>query len=63
MVENLYKYALGRAPEEDENRLLRSLEARFAEAGYRFPELMRIIAMSESFRTATPVAESARTET
>ena len=63
VVENLYKYAVGRVPEEDEIRLLRALEARFAEAGYRFPDLMRIIATSESFRTATPVADTARTET
>ena len=59
LVENLYKYAVGHAPGDAEVRFLRGLEERFGEAGYRFPDLMAMIAMSEPFRTvARPTAES-----
>jgi hypothetical protein len=62
LVENLYKYAVGRVPAEHEARFLRALEKRFADSGYRFPDLMRMIATSEPFRTAPPAA-TAGTET
>ncbi|MFP8879087.1 MAG: DUF1588 domain-containing protein, partial [Myxococcota bacterium] len=51
VVENLYKYAVGHAPGQEEVGFLRRLEERFGEAGYRFPDLMAMIAMSEPFRT------------
>ena len=52
-VLNLFRYAIGRNPVEGEAGLLRDLEDQFAEAGYRFPELMRVLAMSDSFRTTS----------
>ncbi len=54
LVQNLYRYAVGREHTNRERSLLRYLEVRFAEAGYRLPELMREIALSEGFRTASP---------
>jgi hypothetical protein len=53
VVENLYRYAVGREQTRSERRLLRYLEIRFEEVGYRLPDLMREIAMSEGFRTAS----------
>ena len=59
LVENLYKYAVGHAPGGAEARFLRRLEERFGRAGYRLPDLMAMIAMSEPFRTvARPAAGS-----
>lgn len=63
LVENLYRYAVGREETNPERRLLRHLEGRFEDLGYRVPDLMREIAMSEGFRTASipklPAAVSA----
>lgn len=53
LVENLYQYAVGREQANSERRLLRYFEGRFAELGYQLPELMREIAMSEAFGTAS----------
>jgi hypothetical protein len=66
LVENLYRYAVGREQTRGERRLLRHLETRFEEIEYRLPDLMREIAMSEGFRTATkpdaPTPESQANE-
>jgi len=63
LVENLYRYAVGRNTVISERRLLRSLEGRFDESGYRLHDLLRIIAMSDGFRTASEArAVEARTE-
>lgn len=59
LVENLYRYAVGREHTNGERALLRYLETRFAETGYRLPDLMREIALSEGFRTASPPKEVA----
>lgn len=53
LVENLYRYAVGRKQTNPERRLLRHLENRFAEQAYQVPALMRDIALSSAFRTAT----------
>lgn len=53
LVEHLYRYAVGREESNSERRLLRYLEAQFEDVDYRVPALMRAIAMSEGFRTAT----------
>jgi len=53
LVENLYRYAVGRKETKTERRLLRYLEFQFEDLGYRLPDLMREIAMSEGFRTAS----------
>jgi hypothetical protein len=53
LVENLYRYAVGREEVNTERRLLRYLEGQFEQSGYRLTELLREIASSEGFRTAT----------
>ncbi|MCP4906229.1 MAG: DUF1592 domain-containing protein [bacterium] len=52
-VRNLFRYAVGRDPEKGERFFVRDLEDRFAEEGYRFAALIRALAMSESFRSAS----------
>ncbi len=52
-VLNLFRYAIGRNPVWGEAGLLRDLEDRFEQTGYRFPALMRALAMSDSFRTTS----------
>lgn len=59
LVQNLYRYAVGREQTNGERPLLRHLEAQFAERGYQVPALMRDIATSEAFRTATAPAAAA----
>lgn len=59
LVQNLYRYAVGRKQTNGERPLLRHLENTFAESGYQVPALMRDIATSEAFRTATAPAEPA----
>jgi hypothetical protein len=62
LVQNLYRYAVGRKQTNKERPLLRHLEDRFAEQGYQVPRLMRDIATSEAFRTATaPASQTAET--
>jgi hypothetical protein len=53
LVENLYRYAVGRPQVNSERRLLRHLESRFAESEYRLHALMREIVLSDGFRTAS----------
>jgi hypothetical protein len=52
-VLNLFRYAIGRSPVQGEAGFLRDLEDRFADMDYRFPELMRVLAMSDSFRSTS----------
>jgi Protein of unknown function (DUF1588)/Protein of unknown function (DUF1592)/Protein of unknown function (DUF1585) len=59
LVQNLYRYAVGREQTNGERPLLRHLEGVFAENGYQVPALMRDIATSEAFRTATAPATTA----
>ena len=49
----VFRYAIGREPELGERAFLRDLDGRFEDAGYRFPDLMRAIAMSQPFRTTS----------
>jgi hypothetical protein len=58
LVENLYRYAVGREQANTERRLLKHLEGRFEELGYQVPALMREIALSEGFRTASRPKEN-----
>jgi hypothetical protein len=53
LVEKLYRYAVGRNPVMSERRLLRYLERRFEGSEYRLHELLRLIATSSGFRTAS----------
>lgn len=66
MVQNLYRYAVGRKQTNPERSLLRHLETQFVDNGYQVPALMRDIATSEAFRTASQpasVSEVAKSET
>ena len=61
LVQNLYRYAVGRKQTNAERPLLRYLENHFVENGHQLPALMRSIATSEAFRTATgPASSTAR---
>ncbi|GAB5450236.1 MAG: hypothetical protein Hals2KO_05640 [Halioglobus sp.] len=62
LVENLYRYAVGRPELNRERRLLRQLEKQFAAANFTLPALMRDIALSSGFRTASPARESSHNE-
>jgi Protein of unknown function (DUF1592)/Protein of unknown function (DUF1588)/Protein of unknown function (DUF1595)/Protein of unknown function (DUF1585)/Protein of unknown function (DUF1587) len=53
LVQNMYRYAVGRKQTQQERGLLRHLENSFVNNGHRVPALMRDIALSEAFRTAS----------
>jgi hypothetical protein len=53
LVRSLYRYAVGRAPEEGEESLLEYLSERFAASGFRVTELMRELVLSDGFRTSS----------
>lgn len=53
LVDNVYRYAVGREPILGERAMLRRLARDFAASGYRFHDLLRSIALSEGFRTAS----------
>ncbi len=64
LVSRSFSYATGREIELADRPLLRYLEARFEEGGYRFPELLYTIAMSRAFdRVEAPPALVAMEET
>ena len=54
LVNRLASYALGRAPGAGEAPWVDYLQTAFAAAGYRLPELMREIAVSEAFYRRAP---------
>jgi len=62
LVENVYRYAVGRDPENSERRLMRYLEKKLAATGYRLDELLRAIALSDGFRTATQPSQEPTVE-
>ena len=64
-VESLYKYAVGRDVVDDERDWLNAEQARLERDGYRMRELLRLIALSEAFRTTSGarVAEVTATPT
>ncbi len=55
VVSRLYSFAVGKAADAKETGTLRQFQASFAERGYRLPELMRSIALSEAFQRAPGV--------
>ena len=59
LVENVYRYAVGREPADTERRLMRHLERRLESEDYRLRALLREVATSEGFRTATRSKEAA----
>jgi len=60
LVETAYRYAVGRVPGLEERPLVRHLVRRFEQEGYRIAALMREIALSEGFQTASRPAELAK---
>jgi Protein of unknown function (DUF1592)/Protein of unknown function (DUF1588)/Protein of unknown function (DUF1585)/Protein of unknown function (DUF1595)/Protein of unknown function (DUF1587) len=58
LARRLYSYATGRAPARRDMAWIRFLEKRFADSGYRVPDLMRQIAASENFYRVAPPAAS-----
>ena len=54
LVENLYKYAVGRAIVEAEQGLVGRIADEFAAAGFRLRAAVRAVALSPGFRTAAP---------
>ena len=51
LVKRVYSYATGSVLSSDETKTLGYFEARFAKGGYRLPELLRAIALSDTFAT------------
>jgi len=54
LVRRVYEYATGRSVEESEIAWLGDLTKRFAADGYRFPELLRRVALSDAFYRIAP---------
>ncbi|MFN8640965.1 MAG: DUF1588 domain-containing protein [Candidatus Binatia bacterium] len=52
-VESLYRYAVGRDVVASERPFLTGLEARLDAQGYRLRDILRAIALSDAFRSAT----------
>ena len=59
LVSSLFKYALGRDPVAGERALLAYLQERFAASGYRLRDLLRLIVLSDAFRTTSGPREAA----
>jgi len=49
LVQRVYSYGTGGAVRTDDKKTLEYFNARFSEEGYRVPDLLRTIALSESF--------------
>ncbi len=49
LVQRVYSYSAGGAPRPEDKKTLDYFNARFAEAGYRVPDLLRTIALSNAF--------------
>jgi hypothetical protein len=56
LVNDIYRYASGHNPQPGEKQWMAWLERRFAEDGYRVPDLQRRIALSDAFYRVTPPA-------
>jgi hypothetical protein len=54
VVTRAASYGLGRLPTKDETDWIKSLQASFKEGGYRFPALLRQIAISPDFYRVSP---------
>lgn len=51
LVKRMFTYAIGRPTSEQDQPVLSYLNARFAASGYRIPQLMRTIVLSNAFST------------
>ena len=63
LVNSLYRYAAGREFAEGEQVWQAWLQKRFASDGYRLPDLLRRIALSDGFARITPSAPQSETAT
>jgi hypothetical protein len=54
LVQRLYGYAVGGLEKRDSQVMLPYLNQRFAEEGYRLPDLLRTIALSNAFAEVSP---------
>jgi hypothetical protein len=54
LTTRLYGYAVGRAPTRDEAAFILYLNGRFAADGYRVPQLLKRIALSDAFYAVSP---------
>ena len=61
VANRLYAYAAGRSPARSEREWLGHLEQRFAQTGYKVPELLREIVLSSAFYRVTPPADTTTT--
>jgi hypothetical protein len=64
LVKRVYSYGTGSQTANDDAEVLKYLNARFEAAGYRVPELLRTIALSNAFsefKQAAPAAGEAKT--
>ena len=60
VANRLYTYATGRSPVPSERQWMAFLEERFAEKGYKVPELLREMVLSDAFyRVAPPQVDTA----
>jgi hypothetical protein len=57
LVRRVYEYGVGRTPEKGEAVWLNDLTRQFGEDGYRIPELLRRIAVSDGFYRVAPSAD------
>ena len=58
LVEKMYRFAVGRDTEMEERPYMDYLIKTFESAGYRVPDLMRTIALSENFFAVSTAADS-----
>jgi len=64
LVKRVYAYGTGSQTTNDDAEMLKFLNARFEQAGYRVPDLLRTVALSKSFsefKEAAPAAGEAKT--
>jgi hypothetical protein len=57
VARQLYRHANGRVETLGERQTMLDLQADFAASGYRFQELIRVLALSEGFRTFAPTTD------
>lgn len=60
LVNRAFDWAFGRAPTRDERPWVDELEKQFAKGGYRWPDLMRMIASSEAFYRISTEGQQAK---
>jgi len=62
LVDRLYSYGSGGAAKPTDRPLIKYFSAEFAESGYKLPDLLRTIVLSDAFRHVTPAKKSGATD-